>query len=159
MAASRKARDPGQLPFMAEPAVRVARDRTAVERVSILSRVVAPDENSPVLRILLRIAQRRVRDPDLGRPSGLGDLGGGVVEIVGRKVFVPVGIVVVGVSLDAPGIDAEFDRGPAIVPRVQEDRHVVVGADDVVAVDVRSPDLFRMRIAAVDADVRSGRRG
>src|SRR4029079_14904979 len=116
----------------ADPAVRLLRDRAAVELVALVARVVAPDQDAPVHLLLLLVAQRREGDAVLRRPAVAGDARGGVVEVVGREVLVAVGVVVVGVGLVAARVDAQLDGGAAIVAGVEEDGDVVVGADDRV---------------------------
>ena len=133
--------------------------RRAVERVAEVARVVAPDEDVPRLRSARRVAQRRERDAVLGAPAVGVDARRGVVEEVGREVLVAVGVVEEAVGLDAARIDAQLDGGAPVVARVEEDGDVVVGADDVVALDERRADLLRIGIVGSGCRCRSsGRR-
>jgi hypothetical protein len=82
----------------------------------------------------------------------------GVVEEVGREVFVAVGVVEDAVALDAARIDAQLVSRLAVVARVDQHGDVVVGADDRVAVDVGRADLLGLGIVGLDADVEVLRR-
>ncbi len=144
---------PGQLPGPADEAVAAARDRARMDGVAVLARVVPPDEDSPRLRVRLRVPERRERDPELGLPPLVRHAGGRVVEEVRGEVLVPVRVVEHGVALDPARVHPQLHGRPPVVPGVEQDRDVVVGADDVVPVDVRGPDLPRLRVVALHRDV------
>ena len=143
----------GQRMHVADEAIRVARDRRAVECVAELARVIAPDQDVPGLRIGMRIAQRGERDAILRAPAAAVDLRRGVIEEIWREVFVAVRVVEESVTLDAARIHAQLQAHAFVIPRVEKDGDVVVGADDLIAFDVWGADLARIRILAADSNV------
>ena len=148
-----KSGDPGHLPGPADEAIAAARDRARMNGVPVLARVVPPDEDSPRLRVRLRVPERRERDPELGLPPLGRHAGGRVVEEVRGEVLVPVRVVEHGVALDPARVHPQLHGRPPVVPGVEQDRDVVVGTDDVVPVHVRGPDLPRLRVVALHRDV------
>jgi hypothetical protein len=118
-----------------------------------IARVVAPDQDAPVVLGLPGVAQRGEGDPHLCRPAVGGNLCRGVVEEVGGEILVAAAVVVDRVGLVAAGVDAQLDRRAAVVPGVEEDGDVVVGADDLVALDEGRADLPGLGIESVDTDV------
>ena len=138
---------------VADEAVGAARDGPAVDRVAVVARVVAPDEDAPLLRVALRVAQRREGDPHLRRPAEIGDARRGVVEDVGREVLVLRGVVEDGVALLAARAHAELEGGEALAAGVEQDGHVVVGAHDLVALHEGRADTRGVRVLAAQADV------
>ncbi len=149
----RQARQADDRMRVADEAIRPARNRRTMEGVSEIARIVPPDEDVPGLGIRFRITERRERDPEFGTPACRVDLRGGVIEEIGREVFVAVGVVEDSVALDAARTDAELQGRSFVISRVEKDGDVVVRAEDVVALDVRGADLLRLRVIASNADV------
>src|SRR3984893_14437270 len=153
MPGGRKSRETGDRPHVADQAVGPSRDRARVEGIPELARVVPADEDSPRGRVLASVPERGKGYSDRRRPPFGSDLRGGVVEEVGGEILVRVRLVPDRVALDAARIYAELDCRTAIVAGVQEDRHVVVGSDHLIAVHERRPDPVRPRVVAADPDV------
>ena len=147
--AGRESGQADQRPGVADEAVGVARQARGEHLVAEVARPVAVEQDAPLRRIGVGIAQRGERNADLEHPAGGGDLRRAVPEVVGRVVLAG-GVVGQRVVLDAARVGEEHLRRVAVVLRVDDDAAVVGVGAHVVAVAQRRAD--RLRVGLVEPE-------
>src|SRR5439155_13668505 len=83
-----EARKAGERAAVADEAVLVSGKLLGEELVTEVARPVAVQDDSPRLRVALRVSQRGERDAHLERPAFRRDAGRGIPEEVGRGILV-----------------------------------------------------------------------
>ncbi len=151
----RAGREPGetdQRAGVADEAVGVARQARGEHLVAEVARPVAVEQDPPLRRIGVGVAQRRERDADLQHPAGGGDLRRAVPEVVGGVVLAR-GVVGERVVLDAAGVGEEHLRRMPVVLRVDDHPAVVGVGAHVVAVAQRRADRLRIGLVELEGSV------
>ncbi len=146
----------GDLVLLAEEAPQVAIAPLRRDAVAHVARVRPERLEAPRLRPLagrepqLLQRQRRFDDVAVG-----GDAGDGVPDHVPREVLDAVLLAEDRVGLDAQRVDAELERAPLVVERVDHHPDVVVLDERVrvVAVHEMGADLGRPRVVRAERDV------
>ncbi len=150
--AHRESGETDERPRVADEAARVARQARGEHLVAEVARPVAVEQDPPLRRIRIGVAQGGEGDADLEHPAGGGDPRRAVPEVVGRVVLAR-GVVRERVVLDAAGVGEKELRRVAVVLRVDDDAAVVGVRAHVVAVAERRADRLRIGLVELEGGV------